>query len=201
MIKTVIFDLGQVIIPFDFHRAYSRVEFLTGTPAAEVRAKIAPTGLVQEFETGQIAPEWFAARLSSLLGLETSYREFCELWCSIFFPETLLADEFLAALKAKHRLVLLSNTNAIHFDMVLENYPLLRHFDALVLSYKVGAMKPSRMIYDAAVEAARCHASECFFADDLGENVEAARAAGIDAVQFLSAEQIQRELKARGVTW
>ena len=201
MIKTVIFDLGRVIVPFDFQRAYSRVEFLTGIPASEVRARISPTGLVQEFESGQLASELFAARLSALLGLQTTYREFCELWCSIFFPETLLTDEFVGALKANYRLVLLSNTNAIHFDMLLATYPILRHFDELILSYKVGAMKPSRMIYDAAVEAARCMPSECFFTDDIPEYVEAARAAGIDAVQFQNAEQIQRELRARGVRW
>jgi glucose-1-phosphatase len=65
----------------------------------------------------------------------------------------------------------------------------------------VGAMKPSPKIYQAAIEAAQCAPEECFFTDDIPAYVEAAREHGIDAVQFQSCEQIQRELRTRGVEW
>jgi putative hydrolase of the HAD superfamily len=60
-------------------------------------------------------------------------------------------------------------------------------------------MKPQPEIYRAAIEAARCRAGECFFTDDILEYVEGARQLGIDAVQFESREQIERELHARGL--
>ena len=85
--------------------------------------------------------------------------------------------------------------------MVWESYPLLRHFDHLVLSYKVGALKPSPTIYAEALSHARCAPEECFFTDDIAAYVEGARSAGIDAVQFESREQIERELQSRGVVW
>ena len=113
----------------------------------------------------------------------------------------MIPEELFAALKKRYRLLLLSNTNAIHFEMVRENYPLLRHFDHLVLSYKVGALKPSPLIYAEALKHAQCAPEECFFTDDIAAYVEGARAAGIDAVQFENREQIERELKARGVVW
>ncbi len=102
-------------------------------------------------------------------------------------------------MKPNYRLVLLSNTNAIHFEMIRANYPLLRHFDAFVLSYEVGAMKPSPVIYRKAVEAAGCRPEECFFTDDIAEYIEGAGKVGIDAVQFESSAQIERELRGRGV--
>jgi HAD superfamily hydrolase (TIGR01509 family) len=62
-------------------------------------------------------------------------------------------------------------------------------------------MKPSSKIYEAAIRAAQCAPDECFFTDDIPDYVEAARAHGIDAVTFESREQIERELRSRGVRW
>jgi putative hydrolase of the HAD superfamily len=146
-------------------------------------------------------PEEFVRELSGILELKATHEEFCGIWSSIFLPDTLIPEELLVGLKQRYRLMLLSNTNAIHFEMVRENYPLLRHFDHLVLSYKVGALKPSPEIYAEALRHANCAPEECFFTDDIPAYVEGARAAGIDAVQFESHEQIERELKVRGVVW
>jgi len=139
--------------------------------------------------------------VSKILDIRCDYQQFCEVWTSIFLPETLISDSFLEALHRRYRLVLLSNTNAIHFEMVDRTYPLLRHFDSKVVSHKVGALKPSPKMYQAAIAAAQCQAQECFFTDDIPAYVEGAREHGIDAVQFQSSDQIQRELKARGVEW
>ncbi len=139
MIRTVIFDLGQVIVPFDFERGFRALGELCSLPPAEVRARVAATDLVERFEKGAVAPDDFVRRFSGLLGLETSYERFCEVWSSIFLPETLIPEELVAGLRDRYRTLLLSNTNAIHFDMIRESYPLVRLFHGSVLSYEVGA--------------------------------------------------------------
>lgn len=201
MIRAIIFDLGKVIIPFDFNRGYQLIAPMAGCEASAIPERLRAYDIVQRFESGQIEPRPFVEEISRILGITCSYERFCEIWSSIFLPDTLLSDSFLEALHRKNRLVLLSNTNAIHFDMVREAYPLLRHFDAYILSHEVGAMKPSPKIYAAAVEAARCSPGECFFTDDIAAYVEGAKQFGIDAVQFENQEQIERELKQRGVEW
>jgi glucose-1-phosphatase len=200
-IKAVIFDLGRVIVPFDFERGYTKLAPLCGIPAADIPGRIAPTGLVQLFESGGIEPRDFVRELSKHLNLDISYELFCEIWSSIFLPETLIPESMLIGIARRHRLVLLSNTNAIHFEMVRENYPLMRHFHAYVLSHEVRAMKPHPLIYRRAIEAAGCFPEECFFTDDIADYVEGARGQGIDAVKFESAEQIEAELRNRGVEW
>jgi putative hydrolase of the HAD superfamily len=200
-IQTIIFDLGRVIIPFDFKRGYARLAPLCGIAPAEIPARIAPTGLVERFECGGIEPRDFVRELSAHLNLQTSYENFCEIWSSIFLPETLIPEAMLEGIARRYRMVLLSNTNAIHFEMVRAAYPLLRHFHAFVLSYEVGAMKPDPLIYGKAIEAAHCLPGECFFTDDIAAYVEGARKEGIDAVQFESAAQIERELRQRGLSW
>jgi FMN phosphatase YigB (HAD superfamily) len=201
LIKTIIFDLGKVIIPFDVRRGYAALAPHCGVPAAEIPRRIAATDLVERFEAGQVSPEDFVARLSADLELKVDYNQFCELWSSIFLPETLIQESLFEALHPHYRLLLLSNTNAIHFALVRERYPLFRHFDYWVLSHEVGAAKPDPRIYQAALDHALCAPSECFFTDDIPLFVETARALGIDAVVFESQAQIERELRARGVCW
>lgn len=200
MHKAVIFDLGRVLVYFDFKRGYQALEGLCPYPAAEIPKRLAGTGLVERFETGLVEPAEFFAELSRILGLHIEYDHFCRIWSSIF-THALVPENMLERLAARYRLVLLSNTNVIHFDMVRGAYPLLQHFHELVLSYEVKAMKPDPRIYQEAVARADCRPEECFYTDDIGAYVEAACKLGIDAVQFESAGQIQRELTARGIQW
>ena len=199
MIKAILFDIGNVLVPFDFKRGYARIAPLCKCAAEEIPPRIRATGLVPKFETGLVDAQVFVRELSAALGLEMSYDQFCQLWSSIFLAGTLIPEEFIARLRDRYRLLVLSNTNPIHFSMVRENYPVLDLFHRLVLSYEVGAAKPSAAIYEAAIAQADCTAGECFFTDDIQVNIDAALALGMDAVQFQSAEQIERELQARGV--
>jgi len=201
VIKTVIFDLGKVLIPFDFTRGYRALESHCGHAAAEIPKRIAATGLVTDFESGLIEPKDFVAELTRLLELRVTYDQFCDIWSSIFLPDPLVPESLLAAISQRYRMLVLSNTNAIHFDVVRRNYPWLRHFDDLILSYEVKAMKPSPAIYRAAIERAQCEPGECFFTDDIADYVEGARREGIDAVQFQDCAQLERDLEARGVRW
>src|ERR1700730_12514560 len=203
MIKTVIFDLGKVIIPFDFSRAYRAMAELCPYSPEDIPKRIGsvPSDLLRRFESGQIEPEQFVEQLCGILDLRIGYAQFCEIFSSIFLADALIPESMLEGLRRRYRLLLLSNTNAIHFPMIRENYPLLQHFDDYILSYQVGAMKPSPRIYEEAIARAQCAPGECFFTDDIAEYVAAARQAGMDAVQFQSAAQIQSELAERGVTW
>ncbi len=199
MIKAVLFDLGNVVVAFDFKLAYARMAEQCGCKPEEVTARIRATGLVGPFERGEIAAEPFVRELCAALRVNVTYRQFCEWWSGVFLPETLVPEALLEDLASRYRLLALSNTNPIHFAMLQEAYPLLRHFDDYVLSYQVGAAKPEAKIYREAIARAECAPEECFFTDDLAVNIEAARVHGMDAVQFLSAGQLDWELKARGL--
>jgi FMN phosphatase YigB (HAD superfamily) len=200
MYKAIIFDLGKVLVHFDFKRGYRALESLCPYPAADIPKRLASTGLVEQFETGLVEPRDFVRQLCEILELQVDYERFCDIWCCIF-TETLVPESMLEGLAARYRLLLLSNTNAIHFAKVRDRYPLLRHFHDLVLSYEVNAMKPQPRIYEAVLRKAGCRPEECFYTDDIAEYVEGARRMGIDAVQFESAEQISSEMKTRGISW
>jgi FMN phosphatase YigB (HAD superfamily) len=199
MIKTIIFDLGGVIVPFDFNRAYARMEALSGLDRPAIRERIGAAGLAVRLETGRLEPQAFVEEVGALLGVRIPFEDFCDLWSSIFFRETLIPESLLESLKDRYRLLLLSNTNAIHFGMIRRTYPLLRHLDHYILSYEVGAMKPEPAIYREAVRHANCAPAECFFTDDVAPYVDGARREGIDAVQFTGLDGLCSELRARGI--
>ena len=188
-------------MPLDFARLYGRLAEHCAVPAEEIPVRIGETGLVPLLESGAMEPEEFTERIVTLLDLKVPEGRFQELWSSLFPGHTLLPESLMEGVKKHHRLLLLSNTNAIHFGMVRENYPLLRHFDHYVLSHEVGAMKPSPKIYEAAIAAAQCKAEECFFTDDIAAYVEGARKAGMRSEQFRSYEQITGVFDEIGVRW
>ena len=201
MIKAILLDLGNVLIGFDFARGYRALADVCRYPAEQIPEVISESGLVLPYERGEISSQDFFSRLSQLLGLRVSYEQFCNLWTSIFLPGSLVPEELLIALRRRYPMVLVSNTNDIHYRMIEDSYPLVRHFDAHILSYRVGAAKPAEKIYEEAVRAARCRAEECFFTDDVEAYVEAARRKGLDAVQFRGAGELVEELRRRGVEW
>jgi len=198
--KAVIFDLGRVLVNFDFKRGYQALEGFCPYAAGEIPKRLSTCGLVEQFETGLIEPRDFVAQISAVLDLTVDYDRFCQIWSSIF-TETLVPEEMLEGLAARYRLLLLSNTNAIHFDGLRETHTMLRHFHHLVLSYEVKAMKPQPEIFQAAIALAGCRPEECFYTDDIADNVAAACNLGMDAVRFESLAQLQRELAARGIRW
>jgi putative hydrolase of the HAD superfamily len=201
MHKAIIFDLGKVLIPFDFKIGYRALARTCPYSSEEIPRRIATTGLVERFEKGLMEPADFVSRLSSELQLQIEFADFCEAWNSIFCGQ-LIDESVLASLAERYHLLVLSNTNAIHFGMVRERYQaLLRHFHDMVLSYEVHSMKPEPEIFHAAIERSGCRPEECFFTDDIALNVEAARREGIDAVQFESPAQLEQEMAARGIAW
>lgn len=201
MIKTIFFDIGGVVIPYDFRRAYAAIEASCPYKAAELPSRIRSTDLVTRFESGLLEPEDFFRQFSALLDLSIPYSQFCDIWSGIFLDRELVPERLLVALRARYRVMALSNTNALHFPRVLRSHPILHNFDAYVLSYEVKALKPSAEIYRQAIARAGCGPGECFFTDDVAAYVEGARAEGIDAVQFISVDQLEADLKSRGVEW
>lgn len=201
MHKAILFDLGRVLIDFDFRRGYQALAGLCPYAAEEIPRRLAGTGLVERFETGLVEPRDFVDQMCRILELKVDYEQFRGIWSSIF-TDILIPESMLEGLGRRYRLVLVSNTNALHVEMIRETYGhLLRHFDGLVLSYEVRAMKPMPEIFQAAVDCAGCRPEECFYTDDIAAYIDAARRMGIDAVAFESRMQLEGAMRGRGIVW
>ena len=199
MVKALLFDLGRVLVNVDYDMGYSRMAALAGLTLEEVRDRLRDSRLAYAFESGLMPSSEFVSRVCELMGVSPSFEEFAEIWYSVFHEGPIIPEEFIAGLHERYRLVLLSNTNALHYEMLEQRLPVLKHFDAYTLSYKLEAQKPAQAIYRDAIVKAGCAPGECFYTDDIAEYIDGARAAGICAAQFRGFGRLKADLRAAGV--
>ncbi|HUP04607.1 MAG TPA: HAD family phosphatase [Bryobacteraceae bacterium] len=201
MYKTVIFDMGRVLIHFDFEPGFRILAEACPHSPERIPRIIEEHNLVEALETGRMSPLEFFEEARRLLSLRMDFEAFCGVWTGIF-TGPLVPESLLEGLAARYRLLLLSNTNALHFGLVTARYHShFRHFHGFVLSHEIHAMKPDPRIYEAVLREAGCLPGECFYTDDIPEFVEAARRHGIDAEVFQGAQKLEQDLRERGIEW
>jgi putative hydrolase of the HAD superfamily len=198
-IRCIFLDLGRVLINLDLTFFGNRMKQLAGVQPEELRAAILDNGLGSSFETGRISEAEFHAQICGTLGKKISFDDFFAAWNSIFLPAPLLPDRLISRLAQKARLWTLSNTNIAHFNFIREHFPSLRYFEGRILSYEVGLQKPDERIFHLALDRAKVEAEATLFIDDQLQNVEAARALGIDAFQFIDRDQFAHEMRTRNL--
>lgn len=199
MIKTFIFDLGNVIVAFNHTKIVEKLQCVCDLTSDEILAGALSSQFVQDYNLGKISSEEFFDSISYGLNLKMNFIDFPQVWNCTFAPEPIISEHIIKKLSENYRLLILSDTNELHFDFIREKFSILDYFDDFVLSHKVGAVKPSEEIFRAVLEKAECLPDECIFIDDLEQNVEGAKKCGINAIQFLSAQQLETELRARNL--
>jgi putative hydrolase of the HAD superfamily len=196
--RALLADLGKVLVGFDHQVTCDRIAEATGTSADRLRPVLFGD-LEASFDRGHLSPPEFFRACEGRAGLpRISDAVWTGAWRDIFHP---LPDaiEALTRVHAGVRRVLVSNTNSLHWEGVLRVFDPSRHFDALVLSFRVGAVKPESEFWDAALAAAGCEPGECLYADDRPELVAAAVNRGIPGFVVCGAGSFAAGLDDRGL--
>jgi|JI10StandDraft_1071094.scaffolds.fasta_scaffold598872_2 FMN phosphatase YigB (HAD superfamily) len=196
MTKAIILDIGNVLIQCDYSRAFNALAKHCALEPKAISDAIAQSGIYPDFERGQISAEEFFHRTSVLLNADLPFERFSAIWCDIFPEQPLQPPEWLHDISQRAPLYALSDNNTLHWPHVIRAFPMLRHFRDQALSFRVGATKPSALMFEAAIKMAGCRPEECFFVDDVLANVLGAREAGIRAVQYQSPPQLQHEVES-----
>ena len=199
----LIFDFGNVVGFFDYLKACERFAGFREMSGPDLRDVLVERGfprLLAEFESGRIAPEAFAARLMELAGVRLPYEDFVRAWEDIFWPNESVG-RLIAFLKSMgYGIYLGSNTNPLHATFYRRRFAeTLDLFDGFILSYEVGHLKPARAFFEACVEAAGVPARSSVFIDDIAENVDGARKAGMTALHYVDTPTLIGDLRRVGV--
>lgn len=199
MIEFIYFDLGNVIVHFDHEIGCRKMADVAGCSVDAVRKAIFESDMQRDYETGKVDNETFYRHFCEQTNTEPDYEALYRACGDIFTLNVSIIPLIAALRRAGQPLGILSNTCAAHWDHCQRRYRVVRDvFDRSVLSFEVGSMKPDGLIYERAIDVAGAAAERIFFLDDRADNVAAARAAGLDAVQFHTAGQITAELRQRG---
>ncbi len=201
-IKTIVFDLGNVVFDISFDNMYGYWSERYGVALEELRERLVFDEMYCEFERGAIEPEQYRDYAIRKLGIEMDYAEFDRGWNNIYLDVLPGINELVRALRPAYRLCVLTNTNAIHALKWRDRYAsVLRYFNDIFCSFEMGARKPEEIIFELMLQALNQAPSEVLFLDDKSDNVEGAIDCGVRAALASSYENIKGALCYHGITY
>jgi putative hydrolase of the HAD superfamily len=206
MIRTLICDLGNVLFFFSHEKMYAQLGALFGVNGSQMKHAFAANGWLREYETGRLTTHRLRDQMLAAFTAsdgppleppddETLLRASAD----IFQPNEEMIDLVTRLKQSGLRLVMLSNTSDAHRIWIDRHSDIMQRFDALVLSYEVGYVKPEDGIYAAAQAEAHCRPDECFYIDDIPEYVAAGRRHGWHAEVYRTTPTIVDRLRSLGV--
>ena len=193
--RVILFDLGGVLIENTGEQALKALlPYQLGRQ--ELWDRWLTSDAVKQFERGRITPQIFAAQFVEEWRLELAPAEFIEAFAT--WPRGLFdgATTLLGKLRAQHHVGCLSNNNPVHWARFPELPDL---FDSTFVSHLTGFVKPDPEAYEHVLRELGVPARAVYFLDDLQQNVEAARAAGIKAIHVKAFAEIEPALRAEGL--
>ncbi|PYM13407.1 MAG: hypothetical protein DME18_09105 [Verrucomicrobia bacterium] len=197
--KAVVFDLGKVLVDFDYGIAGRRIAARGKMPADAVQHLIGDSPLLCRFETGQIGKEQFFAEVQAATGFQGTFEEFGE-----FFADIFTAIEPMVKLHAELRrrgvpTCIFSNTNELAIGHIRSRFPFFSRFNDYILSYQHGTMKPDARLYRVVERQTGLRGADLLYLDDRAENVAAGTARGWRGVVHRTPEQTRQTMARSGL--
>lgn len=175
MSAALLFDIGNVLVTFDFNRASARMAERSTMSQEEIIAAITP--FKGPFESGLMPDEEFIFRATDAIDFHGSGEEFRDMWCDIFALNEPMALT-LATLPREIPAYLFSNTNGLHLEWLLGKFAIFKHFQGGVYSHLARSMKPEPGMFEEAIATYGIDPARTFYVDDLIANIETGRRLG-----------------------
>jgi len=178
--KTVLFDIGNVLLSFDFKPALEAISGSNPSPNAFKQ-------IIQQkdiFEAGKQDKNEYIEWVLNMLDSSASNEDFENAWTSIFTKIEPTWELARRLHQQGHRLILFSNTNCIHAPYCLKTYSEFSLFEGAVFSHEIGAIKPEDDFYIKAIEKYSIQPEETLYIDDLNANIEAGRKFGFTSFLY-----------------
>jgi len=180
-IEAAIFDIGNVLVRFDWGPAEEQIRSRMGHQRKEAREEF--TALKNSFELGALSREAFLQEVIRILDFRGHNDEFVAIWNGIFSPNEVM-EELIAHLKGVVPLYLLSNTSELHLAYLEERFQILQNFVDGVYSFRARCAKPGREIFTLAARQFGVRPSRTIFVDDLEQNVRSAADYGFQVFHY-----------------
>jgi putative hydrolase of the HAD superfamily len=194
-VDALLFDFGNIVVDIDFSRAFDIWASAAGVSPALIAKRFSFDKAYEAHECGEIEGAAYFCSLRDALGIPLSDQQFLAGWNAIFVRPTPGMRELLRTLAAAMPLYLFSNTNALHHAFWSRAYrSLLESFTTIFCSHQLGSRKPSPDAFRQVVESIGIAPARVAFFDDLPENVDGARQAGLVAFHVTSIVELRRAL-------
>lgn len=188
-IKHVVFDLGKVLVDFDYSIAGRKIAVKSKSVAEDISRFISQSPLLFKYETGLITRQQFYHEICSATGYCGAIEEFADYFADIFTPIQPMV-QLQADLRSRgFSTYIFSNTNDLAITHIRRNFPFFSNFDGYILSYEHGSMKPDARLYEVVERFSGGRGNEILYLDDRMENVDAGAARGWNVILQESPEK------------
>lgn len=199
MIQAVAFDLGKVLVEFDYAIAGRKIAARATMAAAELGQFLIQVPLIIRYETGQISSREFYQEVRDASGFLGDLEEFASLFADIFTPIEAMV-RLQAEVRARGlRTYVFSNTNELAIRFIRRNFPFFRNFDDYILSYEHGAMKPEPHLYEVVEARSGCRGAQILYLDDRPENIAAGAERGWQVILQETPEKSRAAIEKLGI--
>ena len=197
--KAVVFDLGKVLVDFDYAIAARRILPRSTCSPDSLHRLTAESSLFRDYETGLLTTEQFFAAVKTATGFQGDLAEFGACFGDIFteIPAMIRLHDETAA--RGFPTYIFSNTNELAAQHIRQSFPFYRRFTDHVLSYEHRAMKPDPRLYEVLERLAGYGGADLLYVDDRPENVAAAGTRGWQVILHETPETTRAQFKQAGV--
>jgi len=197
--SVVVFDLGKVLLDFDYGIMTAQLEPLSRVKGVELKQVIDQSPLLHQYETGIISTPELFREFVKLTGFSGTLEQFGAAFADIFTEIPEMVELHTRLHQCGVPTFIFSNTNELAVGHVRRQFPFFADFDGYVFSHEVGAMKPAAKIYEAVEAMTGRLGTEILYIDDRLENIEAGAARGWHAVFHQQPQETRQVVAGHGL--
>jgi putative hydrolase of the HAD superfamily len=195
----MVFDLGKVLVDFDYSLAARRVAARSRRPVDPVHFFSEQAPVLLRYELGQLTTREFFEQIRQSTEFEGTLEEFGGFFADIFTEMPEMIELHSALRRAGFQTFIFSNTNELAVSHIRRRFPFFSRFDAYVYSYEHGSMKPDAKLYEAVESATGRRGADLVYIDDRPENIGAGAARGWRTVLQETPGKTRSVLAALGI--
>ena len=199
-IRALLFDLGGVVIGFDFKRAFQVWADRAGCDPSELERRFSFDEAYERHERGELDAAGYFTTLRRTLCLDLPDEEIVAGWNDIYLGPIPGMSALLSAASQNFPLYAFTNSNPTHqsawFGLFASE---LSAFRSIFVSCDLGLRKPDPDAFIVVAGRTGFQISEPLFFDDTPENVEGARTVGMQAVLVRSIADVREALLRLGI--
>ncbi len=196
--QVVVFDLGKVLVDFDYGIAARRIAAQGKISAEAVKQFIDHSPLLFKYETGLLTKNQFYQEICEATGFSAGLDEFCGFFSDIFVPIPAMLT-LQAQLRKNFPTYIFSNTNELAVEHISRQFPFFGNFDGYILSFEHGAMKPDPKLYEVVEKKSGRRGGDILYLDDRPENITAGAERGWQVILQESPAQSRAAIEALGL--